>query len=73
MSNKKSLKDIHTKVLLIWLKKSRAFNSGYSPDDGHTYHTTEELKEELATREHVPNKAEAKEIRRERANAKRNR
>lgn len=35
--------------------------------------TMDQIREVLATREHIPNKAEAKEIRRQKAHAKRNR
>jgi hypothetical protein len=55
-----------TRELLDWLRYSYAFNGFFSPCDSHSSHgvTTEELKAELAKREHVPNKVEARENRR---------
>jgi hypothetical protein len=47
---------------------------GYDPREGWTSEVTiADLKAELSIREHVPNKIEAKEIRRAKARAKRNR
>lgn len=61
------LTDEHTRVLLDYLKHARACGGWYSPWDSDTGYTIEELKAELATRPHVPNKAEAKRIRQEKA------
>ncbi len=55
----------HTRVLLQALQRARV--DVVSP--AHL----EALKEELSRREHVPNKAEAKQIRQERAKAQRSR
>lgn len=52
-----------------WLERSRKFGGKYSPNDFH-YFTTEEIKAELATREHIPKGKEAKELRRQKARAK---
>ena len=50
-----------TKVLLKWLRYSHKMGLGYNPtDDGKNFISKEELKKELATREHIPNKQEAK-------------
>jgi hypothetical protein len=57
------LTTIHTKVLLKYLEKSRKFGGFYSPYDNEYGWTTSKLKEELSTREHVPNKKESKLIR----------
>lgn len=64
---KRSLGPVHTRQLLDYLKHARACGGWYSPWDGSTGYTIEELKAELATREHVPNKAEAKRIRQDKA------
>lgn len=62
------LKKQPTKVLLKWLDKARKCGSGYDPtENGDKEITISELKVELATRGHVPNKQEAKEIRRGKA------
>jgi hypothetical protein len=46
---------------------------GYEPYGVISNITLEQMRAELATREHVPNKVEAKKIRQEKAKAKRNR
>lgn len=46
-----------TPQLLALLSISRRFHYGYSPD-GVNYYTVDQIKEVLATREHVPNKQE---------------
>lgn len=58
------LKKYHTKVLLYMLNISRKCGGWYSicGYGGHGY-TTEQLKIELATREHIPNKLESRRIR----------
>lgn len=70
----KALKQAHTKVLLRWLKSARACGGAYDIFDDHSgiNLTIEELKEELSKREHIPNKAEAKVIRQQKAKQKRN-
>ena len=64
----KGVIQLHTKVLLRYLDKARKCGGFYSPGykGGHGY-SMEMLKAELATREHVPNKVEAKKIRQEKA------
>lgn len=60
------LSKIRTRKLLKWLNKARACGGGYDPTDNHgPAISTEELKEELAKREHIPNKQEARQIRQE--------
>jgi len=62
------LKQIPTKVLLKYLKRSRKCGSSFwSPYDNGVGWTTEQLKEELATREHIPNKLETKKLRQQAA------
>jgi len=66
------LSKFHTKQLLRLLDQNRRhqcavtnhdYDFGYKPSN----YTTEELEAELATREHIPNKKEAKAIRQARA------
>lgn len=63
----KYLKTLHTRKLLDILKSCRihGFWDVIDKNSGHVV-TLEELKTELATREHVPNKQEAKALRKER-------
>ena len=68
------LNSLHTKQLLKLLDSCRAVGGEYSvfyPRD--TIVTTEQIKAELAAREHVPNKIEAKALRQQTAKEKRNR
>jgi hypothetical protein len=66
--DKEILKNEPTRVLLQWLNIARKCN-GYDPfyDGLGDVFTIEEIKTELATREHIPNKKEAKEMRKQRA------
>lgn len=64
------LKTAPTRVLLEYLQKARGCGGSYSPND-QFYFSIEDLKAELKTREHIPNKKEAKIIRRDRAKVKR--
>ena len=68
-----SLGRLHTKQLLEMLKDARKFG-GYFSEDPHSRcsyaWTTDEIKGVLAQREHVPNKKEAKEIRKKKAKKK---
>jgi len=66
------LKSTNTRKLLDWLNQARV---GYIDESDPAYwnFSIEELKEELATREHVINKAEAKEFRRKAARIKKHR
>lgn len=59
------LKESHTRQLLGMLKSARAAGGGYGA------FTIEELKNELKTREHIPNKIEAKKIRQLKAKVRR--
>jgi hypothetical protein len=63
------LTTVHTKELLQWLNASRRCGGSYDPFyDGLGYSfSVKLLKNELAKREHIPNKKEAKEIRRQKA------
>jgi hypothetical protein len=69
----KSIGEYHTKQLMKMLKSVRAINSnefrewGERGEGAAIPFTYEELKAELATREHIPNKKEAKKLRQERA------
>lgn len=74
------LKTLHTKELLDLLQSARECNGAYNPfyDDGYAlegskWYTIDEIKSELSTREHIPNKAEAKRIRQEKHKQKQNR
>ncbi len=59
-----NLKKIHTKTLLKWQKKARTCGGSYDPTGNHeTAITIDDIKAELDTREHIPNKKEAKHIR----------
>ena len=50
-----------TKVLLKWLRRYCRIGLRYNPTDNvKDSISKEELKKELATREHIPNKKEAK-------------
>lgn len=72
--NFKDLTKIHTKVLLDWLNHARKCGGSYSPSGTYVdVFSIDELKAELATREHIPNKEEAKKIRQQKAWSKRNR
>lgn len=60
-----SLKKTPTRQLLQLLNSARACGGSFGPTDcGCYYITVTQIKNELATREHIPNKKEAKEIRR---------
>ena len=69
----RDLAELTTKELLDYLKWSRKFNGIYSPWDGPGGYTTTEIKAVLATREHVPNRAERKLICQAEAKAKKHR
>lgn len=66
------LKKVPTRLLLDWLKRARACGGGNYPDASYspcdespgTFVSIEELKVELATRPHIPNKKEGKAPRR---------
>ncbi len=69
---KKELKELHTRQLMYYLKHSRACGNWYSPccSESSFGFTFDEIKEELNTREHIPNKREARKIRQEKAKRK---
>ena len=56
------LKRAHTRQLLGWLRRARACGGRYSPCEQApgTFLSITALKAELATREHIPNKAESR-------------
>lgn len=60
----KLLKETPTKKLLQFLNSARACGGSFDPTDcGCYYITVTQIKNELATREHIPNKKESKAIR----------
>lgn len=69
------IKKLHTKQLMKLLNNTRGYWSDDKAEiyvDGHRFEfTREELKVELATREHIPNKKENKKKRQEMAKKKR--
>ena len=67
----KYLKTLRTRQLLDLLKSCR-IHGFWDVLDNHSDHvvTLDQLKAELATREHIPNKKEAKALRQERARKK---
>ena len=72
------LKSAHTRTLLSELRRMRVLEQQSSPwkditpDDGtNPLDYITRLKAELATREHIPTKKEAKELRREKAKGRR--
>ena len=77
MDYDKYLETLSTKELLGLLKSARKcggsynpfYDSGSAPKDSKWY-TIDEIKTELAKREHIPNKEEAKKIRQDKQRAK---
>jgi len=62
------LKKIHTKVLMKWREKCYILRGGYDPTDCNGPVIPQEaIMAELATREHIPNKQEAKALRQQKA------
>lgn len=62
------LKSLPTKVLMKYLKQAQATRSkGFSPTGSGRRISLRDIKKELSKREHVPNKAEAKEMRQDKA------
>ena len=63
------VENLSTRQLMSLLRRTYRTNGWYSPIDGNSPfgYTTEEIKAELATREHVPNKAEGRALRRQAA------
>lgn len=64
------LRHTGTPELLNWLNHARAGGGYYSPFETNESFSLEEIKAELDTREHVPNKKERKENRRRAAEKK---
>lgn len=65
------LKEMPTRKLLQYLNSARGCGGSFDPTDcGCYYITVKQLKDELATREHIPNKKESKLIRRHNAKRK---
>jgi hypothetical protein len=67
ITKEKWLQKQNTKKLLSYLEHARACGFSYSPFDGDVYFSIEDIKAVLATREHMPNKKEARAIRQKRA------
>ena len=65
------LKNIPTRLLLKWRDRCYACGGGYDPtENNNNVIPLERIKEELAKREHIPNKKEAKRIRQLKAKAR---
>ncbi len=76
MTDPYDLKSLPTKVLLQYLQAAREKRGRYYPVPGGHAISNDDIKAELKKREHVPNKQEARVVRRERAyrdQARRNR
>jgi hypothetical protein len=69
----KSLDDLTTRELLDYLRRSRKNGAFYSPYDNGVGYSSDQIKKVLATREHIPNKAEAKKERQDEAWSKKHR
>lgn len=69
------LKEMHTRELLKLLDMTRKFNGRASLSDSSCgpFYYYDDIKTELNTREHIPNKAEAKKLRQQKALKKRHR
>ena len=67
------LKNYHTKQLKKMLNLSYKFDGLFWCESKGVIFDSDEIREELKTREHVPNKIEAKKIRQEKARLKKNR
>lgn len=68
------LESLHTRDLMARMTRARKFPDGYRPYDGAEFKMSiEDYKKILSTREHIPNKAERKKIRQEKAKEKQNR
>ena len=68
-----NLSKIPTRRLLNYLNHARACGGSYDITNNHCSDmvvSIDELKAELVTREHIPNKKEAKKIRQEKANVR---
>lgn len=73
-TGKWDLSKVSTRKLLVCRDMCYKFGGVYDPTGyDEIMMTLEEVKEELAKREHIPNKTEAKRIRQKNAKSKRNR
>jgi hypothetical protein len=65
------LEKMPTRQIMHYMQRARECRNDFYSLSGYSYgepfYTIEEMKKVLATREHVPNKKEAKALRRERA------
>lgn len=64
MDRIEKLKTIHTRKLLQMLRETYNYSWGW---EWEKEYTEEEIRAELSTREHIPNKTEGEHIRKERA------
>ena len=75
MDKHEYLRSIETRQLMSWRERAYACGGYYTPFNHHSnsamLFSIEDLKAELATREHIPNKKEAKVIRQTKAKEKR--
>lgn len=67
MGKVRILENISTRKLMKWRNFCYKFGGKYSPGEDSIYYNIDEVKNELDKREHIPNKLEAKKIRREMA------
>jgi hypothetical protein len=69
------LNGLHTRQIMKLRDEAHHFGHGQTSidDGGWCVVTHDQIKEVLATREHIPNKIEAKRIRQQKAHAKRHR
>lgn len=71
MNKVEYLKSIETRQLMSWRERAYACGGSYTPFDYHSnsamIFSIEDIKAELNTREHIPNKKEAKVLRQTKA------
>lgn len=71
MDKQEYLKSIETRQLMSWRERAYACGGNYTPFNPHSntamFFSIEDLKAELSTREHIPNKKEAKVLRQTKA------
>lgn len=71
MSKQEYLKSIETRQLMSWRERAYACGGSYTPFDHKSnsamIFSIDDIKAELNTREHIPNKKEAKTIRQQKA------
>jgi hypothetical protein len=75
MNKLEYLKSIETRQLMSWRERAYACGGYYTPFNHHSnsamIFSIDDIKAELSTREHIPNKKEAKVIRQTKAKEKR--